>query len=154
VLQGGEKSVGVWVSDDWWSIDMGFGDCVWLYNNCIHYCWGLFTLGVSKIFLNVFERSPICSPRLHLFDQKYSKNSIIVKYYYNLKQLFSILIYFLKCHLFLAKLNFQHHYSSLQCHMILQKSFPYADLVLKKLSVMLETVVLLNIFVETMRKNI
>jgi len=22
-----------------------------------------------------------------------------------------------------AKLNFQHHYSSLQCHMILQKSF-------------------------------
>jgi len=23
----------------------------------------------------------------------------------------------------MAKLNFQHHYSSLQCHMILQKSF-------------------------------
>jgi len=31
----------------------------------------------------------------------------------------------------IAKLNFQHHYSSLQCHMIHQKSF-YADLVLKK----------------------
>ncbi len=29
-------------------------------------------------------------------------------------------------------MNFQHHYSSLQCHMILQKSFQYADLVLKK----------------------
>ncbi len=25
----------------------------------------------------------ICSPRLHLFDLKYSKNSNIVKYYYN-----------------------------------------------------------------------
>ncbi len=27
-----------------------------------------------------------------------------------------------------AKLNFQHHYSSLQCHMILQKSFWNAEL--------------------------
>jgi len=32
----------------------------------------------------------------------------------------------------MAKQNFQHHYSSLQCHMILQKSFQYADLLLKK----------------------
>jgi len=48
--------------------------------------------------------------------------------------------------------NFQHHYSSLQCHMILQKSFQYADFLLKKhlfLFLMLKTVVLLNIFVET-----
>ncbi len=30
------------------------------------------------------------SPRLPLFDQKYSKNSNIVKYYYNLKELFSV----------------------------------------------------------------
>ncbi len=29
-------------------------------------------------------------------------------------------------------MSFQHHYSSLQFHMILQKSFQYADLVLKK----------------------
>ncbi len=27
----------------------------------------------------------------------------------------------------MAKLNFQHHYSGLQCHMILQKAFTYAD---------------------------
>ncbi len=41
--------------------------------------------------------------------------------------------YILKCNLFLwSKLNFQYHYSSLQCHMILQKSFKYADLLLKK----------------------
>ncbi len=39
-----------------------------------------------------------CSPRLHLSNQKYSK---ILKYYC--------------CD---AQLNFQHHYSSLQCHMI------------------------------------
>ncbi len=32
--------------------------------------------------------------RLHLFDKKYSKNSDIVKYCYNLKELFSNLIYF------------------------------------------------------------
>jgi len=32
---------------------------------------------------SVFERSLICSPRLHLFAKKYSKNSNIMKYYYN-----------------------------------------------------------------------
>ncbi len=47
---------------------------------------------------------------------------------------------------------FGSHYFSLQCHMILQKSFWYADLLLKKhllLLSKLKTVVLLNIFVET-----
>ncbi len=39
---------------------------------------------VGKIF-HVFERSLFCSPRLHLIDQNDSKNSNIVKYYYNLK---------------------------------------------------------------------
>ncbi len=32
-----------------------------------------------------FKRSLFCSPRLHLFNQKYSKISNILKYYYNLK---------------------------------------------------------------------
>ncbi len=31
------------------------------------------------------------TPKLHLFEQKYSKNSNIMKYYYNLKELFSIM---------------------------------------------------------------
>ncbi len=55
--------------------------------------------------------SILCSPRLHLFDQKYSKNSNIVKYYLSsvLKKK--------------SKLHFQHYYSSLQCHVIIQKSF-------------------------------
>uniref|UniRef100_A0A8C2HIF6 Dynein axonemal assembly factor 4 n=1 Tax=Cyprinus carpio TaxID=7962 RepID=A0A8C2HIF6_CYPCA len=35
-------------------------------------------LGLVR-FLNVFERSLFCSPRLHLFDQKYSKNSEILQ---------------------------------------------------------------------------
>jgi len=51
----------------------------------------------------------------------------------------------------MAKLNFQHRYSNLQCHMNLQKSF-YAVLLLKKhflLLSALKTVVLLDIFLET-----
>ncbi len=35
----------------------------------------------------------LCSSMLTLFDQKDSKNSNIVKYYYNLRYIFSILIY-------------------------------------------------------------
>ncbi len=37
-------------------------------------------------FENTIERSLLCSPRLHLFDQKYSKNSNIVKYCKNVNQ--------------------------------------------------------------------
>ncbi len=46
-----------------------------LYN--INYTY---KFGVSKCFLNVFERSLLCSVRLHLCDQKYSKNSNVLKY--------------------------------------------------------------------------
>ncbi len=41
----------------------------------------------------------------------------------------------------MAKLHFKHHYSSLQCHMILQKSLWYADLLLLS---MLKSVSLLS----------
>ncbi len=37
----------------------------------------------------------LCSPKLHLFDQKYSKNINIVKNDYNLSWLFSMWIYIL-----------------------------------------------------------
>ncbi len=50
----------------------------------------------------------------NLFYTKYSKTINIVKYYCNFKQLF-LCEYVLNCNLFLY---FQHHYSSLQCHMI------------------------------------
>ncbi len=43
-----------------------------------------FKFGVGKIF-NVFKRSLL---RLHLFDEKCSENSNIVKNYYYLKYLF------------------------------------------------------------------
>ncbi len=36
-----------------------------------------------------------------------------------------------------SKAEFSHHYYSLQCHVILQKSFYYADFVLKKHSLFL-----------------
>ncbi len=84
--------------------------------------------------------------------QKIQLNRNIAEYYYNLKKQFSVRIYFKIIYSCDAKLNFQHHYSSLQCHMILQKSFLYADLVIKKhllLLLMLKTVVPLNIFVKT-----
>ncbi len=55
-----------------------------LYTN---YVWDIWyplpfrSLGLVRLFIfNLFW-----SPRLHLFDQNYSKNSNIVKYYYNLK---------------------------------------------------------------------
>ncbi len=44
---------------------------------------------------------------------------------------FIILIYFFNVFIpVMTKLDLQHHYSSFQCHMILQKSFYYADLLL------------------------
>jgi len=48
----------------------------------------------------------------------------------------------------MVKLNFQHPLLNLQCHMILQKSFWYTDLVLKKhLSILLCSLIF---FVETL----
>ncbi len=45
----------------------------------------------------VFERSLLCSPMI----KNTEKNSNIVKYYYNLKELFLIFQYILNCNLFL-----------------------------------------------------
>ncbi len=77
--------------------------------------------GVCKAF-DVFENNILCSPRLHLFVQKCT-NTVILS--------FSIQIYF-KMLFIPVKLYFQHHYSSLQCHMIFHKSFKYANLLLMK----------------------
>ncbi len=54
---------------------------------CMHiekniYCLRLGSVRFKK--KNVFERILLCSPTLHLFNQKYTKNSNILKYY-NLK---------------------------------------------------------------------
>ncbi len=65
---------------------------VWItWLNYIFRLWGLlkcrhYTVQKFEIFKNcyVFERSLLCSTRLHLFEQKYSKNSNILKYYYHL----------------------------------------------------------------------
>ncbi len=77
------------------------------------------------------------------------KNTVkIVKYYYNLSVLYE---YVLSCNVFCdTQLYFQHLYSSLQCHMIFRN---HHNMLLKKhfwLSSMLNTVVLHNIFVETL----
>ncbi len=72
--------------------------------------------------------SLLCSPRVHFFNQNYSKNSNIVKYFYNLKSLFSIWLYFKM--LFIPVMqswifSIITIITSLQCHMILHKSLYY-----------------------------
>ncbi len=54
----------------------------------------------------MFLKGLLCSARLHLFDQKYSKNSIVIKYEYNLEY---FLFYFNIFDIFpvMAQLNFQ-----------------------------------------------
>ncbi len=95
-------------------------------------------LGSVRLLI-VFERSLLCSPRLHLFDN-----------YCELLLKFKVTVFYytVKCFFFpvMEKLNFQQ--LLLLFHKILQKPFLYADLVLKKLILSkLKTVVLLNIYV-------
>ncbi len=66
---------------------------IWLCEICTSLMAGIkgvfliiHTLPVKSLGSVTFlEIKSHCLPRLHLFDQKYSKNSKIVKYYYNLK---------------------------------------------------------------------
>ncbi len=67
------------------------------------------------------ERSLFCSPRLNLFDQKYSTNfEILLQFKINVfyVNICSKAIFFP-----VIKLYFQHHYSSLQCHMIFRNHY-------------------------------
>ncbi len=50
--------------------------------------WKDFMLPIMQHYESV-----LCSSSLHLLDQKYRKKTNIVKYYYNLKECLSILIY-------------------------------------------------------------
>ncbi len=65
----------------------------------------------SVRFPNVYKRSFLCSTRLHLFNQIYSKTyskKVILKYYYKLNYLLSVLLYFKMSFIpLIAKLNFQ-----------------------------------------------
>jgi len=66
-------------------------------------------LGLSKISFMILKSMLTC---VYLIKND-SKNSKIMKF--KVKHKISFI-------LVMSKLNFQHHYSSLQCHMILQKS--------------------------------
>ncbi len=93
--------------------------------------------GVGNIFY-VFDRSYLCSPRLHLFDQKYSKKSETLQFKMTIFYLNILSNWIYSCD---AKLNL--------LHTILQKSFQYADLLFKKKSFLLsvlKTVALLNLY--------
>jgi len=80
-----------------------------MHETYIHYTGQ--TFGIISVFY-VFERSLLRSPR-----QKFSKIIEIQITILN-RHIFKNVIY--SCD---AKLNFQHHYSSLQCQVILQKSY-------------------------------
>ncbi len=85
------------VLDCWVSYNLSHIIIIKLYKYNIKWylLWHIYTtiqkFGVCKMFLYVFKRILMCSPRLLLLDKKYSKNGNIVKYYYNF---YSILIYF------------------------------------------------------------
>ncbi len=56
-----------------------------------HNIYNIFSYSFIQNCLQIFT---LMLPRLHLFEQKYSKNSNIMKYYYHFIELFSILMYF------------------------------------------------------------
>ncbi len=61
---------------------------------------------VSKMFFTVFERSLLCSPRLHLFGQKMAK-TVILWFFLNYCFLFE---YIFKCHLFILMYKKYYNY--------------------------------------------
>ncbi len=90
--------------------------CIHTYN--LHHCskvWCCYILCTWKFL-----------PHLHLFDQKYSINRNFVIFQFKITV--SVGIDFKLQYSCDAKLNVQHHYSSLQGYM---KSFYYANLMLK-----------------------
>ncbi len=63
-------------------------NCTVLHGDIQKYTHTVQKLLVGKILLTFLKVFSLL--RLHLFDQKYSKIRNIVKYYYNLKYLFSM----------------------------------------------------------------
>ncbi len=100
---------------------------------------------LSKVYcFNIFERSLFCSPMLHLFDQNTVKTVILWNTIDISNSCFQC-EYVLNCNLFLY---FQHHYSSLQCHMIFRNHNNMLIYCSRNISnSVTKTVVLLNIFV-------
>jgi len=87
-------------------------DCI------LNIVWGL--LGF------VFERSFMLS-KAAFIQPKYSKSNNFVKLQFKIVVFcvwFNYVTLIYSCD---AKLNFQHNYSSLQCHMITQRSFEYRE---------------------------
>ncbi len=81
----------------WWTFLIHF-KCWLLYIFFIHLffyiCVRIYIYIYIYIYTHLYFLKVSCSTRLNLFDQKYNKNSNIVKYYYNLNEPFSICIYF------------------------------------------------------------
>ncbi len=72
-----------------------------------------------------------------------------MKYFLQYKQLFSVWMYVKLIYFCDAQLYFQHHYSSLQCHMIFRNHYIYWFAAQETFIIGVEMVVLLNESVET-----
>jgi len=90
--------------------------------SCIIKAENIFVVRSFKSFFFKFTNTYLINIQLKF---KYCKHIIII-FYSNLNMFKMLLIPVT------SNLNFQHHYSSLRCHMILQKTTEYADLLLKK----------------------
>jgi len=73
-----EREIENHINGHWSKISLGMFNVAW------HHFWLYCSKGLGCnvfwffFFFYIFERSFICSPRLHLFDPKYSKNSNMV----------------------------------------------------------------------------
>ncbi len=107
------------------------------------------------IYFNFFVEEVSYAHQGCIYWSKYSNEVvlpfkiIIINNNNKLLLLLLLLLYFNLFKFLMVKLNFQHHYSSLQCHMILQNHSKIADLLLKEHSLllsMLKTVVVVLLF--------
>ncbi len=88
-----------------------------LHNYVVRYAAVQF--GVGRNFLSFWQKKYLM---LSKADQIYSKINKIVEYDYKIYYLSVLINFKMESIPVILKLNFQQHYSSLQCHMILQIS--------------------------------
>ncbi len=109
------KSVSCYFFKSWTTLAESIGSKYRVLKYTIQKFW------VGKFFFMFLEKSLMLTKAAFIWRNS-GKNSIMLKYYYNLNN-FSILIYFkIYCNFYpvMQSWIFSSHYSSLQCHMILQ----------------------------------
>ncbi len=93
-------------------------ECFFYWERQLYYICTLLVKGLESLRLcKDFERCLLCLPSIYLI--KNTVKTIIVWNNFTILNNYFLFEYIVKCNLFQwSKLYFQHHYSSLQCHMI------------------------------------